>query len=99
LDMYQRPEKLLKACDMIADMLISSAVPADPTRRGNPKRAAMPLWRGDKMFMSQKQFETFYWPGLKKVMLAAIDLGYIPMPFFEDEFGDRRECLLELPKG
>jgi hypothetical protein len=99
LDMYQRPEKLLKACEMIAEMQINSAVPADPARRGNPKRAAMPLWRGDKMFMSQKQFETFYWPGLKKVMLAAIDLGYIPMPFFEDEFGDRLECLLDLPKG
>jgi len=99
LDMSQRPEQLRNACEMIADMLIASAVPADPARRGNPKRAAMPLWRGDKMFMSQKQFETFYWPGLKKVMLAAIDLGYIPMPFFEDEFGDRLECLLELPKG
>ena len=99
VDMYQRPEKLLKACELIGDMLIASAVPADPAKRGNPKRAAMPLWRGDKVFMSQKQFETFYWPGLKKVMLAAIDLGYVPMPFFEAEFGDRLECLLELPKG
>ena len=99
LDMYQRPEKLLQACDMIADMQIARSAPADPTKRGNPKRIGMPLWRGDKMFMSQKQFETFYWPGLKKVMLAAIELGYVPMPFFEDEFGDRLECLLDLPKG
>lgn len=99
LDMYQRPEKLLRACDMLADMRIARAVPADPGKRGNPKRAGMPLWRGDKMFMSQKQFETFYWPGLKKVMQASIDLGYIPMPFFEAHFGDRLECLLDLPKG
>jgi hypothetical protein len=28
-----------------------------------------------------------------------IDLGYVPIPFFEAEFGDRLECLLELPKG
>jgi hypothetical protein len=99
LDMFQRPEKLLKACEMIAEMQIANSLPADPTKRGNPKRAAMPLWRGDKMFMSQKQFETFYWPGLKKVMLATIELGYVPMPFFEAEFGDRLECLLDLPKG
>lgn len=99
LDMYQRPEKLLQACELIADMQIARSTPADPNKRGNPKRVGMPLWRGDKMFMNQKQFETFYWPGLKKVMLAAIELGYIPMPFFEDEFGDRLECLLELPKG
>lgn len=99
LDMYQRPEKLLQACDMLADMRIARAVPADPKKRGNPKRVGMPLWRGDKMFMSKKQFETFYWPGLKKVMLASINLGYVPMPFFEAHFGDRLECLLELPKG
>ncbi len=99
LDMYQRPEKLLAACDKIADMQIARAVPADPTKRGNPKRVGMPLWRGDQTFMSQKQFEKFYWPGLKKVMQAAIDLGYVPMPFFEAGFGDRLECLLELPKG
>ncbi|MEE8412913.1 MAG: hypothetical protein V3R96_00010 [Dehalococcoidales bacterium] len=99
LDMYQRPEKLIAACDMLAEMRIDRAVPADPEKRGNPKRVGMPLWRGDKMFMSQKQFETFYWPGLKKVMLASIELGYIPMPFFEAHFGDRLECLLDLPKG
>jgi hypothetical protein len=99
VDMFQRPEKLLKACDMIADMQIARATPADPAKRGNPKRNAMPLWRGDKFFMSQKQFEKFYWPGLKKIMQASIDMGYIPMPFFEAEFGKRLECLLDLPKG
>jgi uroporphyrinogen-III decarboxylase len=49
--------------------------------------------------MSDEQFKKFYWPGLKKVMLGYIELGYIPIPFFEAEFGDRLECLLELPKG
>ena len=32
-------------------------------------------------------------------MQVTIDLGYVPMPFFEAHFGDRLECLLELPKG
>ncbi len=99
VDMYQRPEKLLAACDMIADLEIEKIIPADPKKRGNPKRVGMPLWRGDKVFMSQKQFEKFYWPGLKKVMQAAIERGYVPMPFFEAEFGDRLECLLDLPRG
>jgi hypothetical protein len=75
------------------------AVPADPTKRGNPKKVGMPLWRGDKAFMSQTQFEKFYWPGLKKALQATIDLGYVPVPFFEAEFGDRLGKLLELPKG
>ena len=99
LDMYRRPEKLLRLCDMILEKAIANAVPADPEKRGNPKRVGVPLWRGDKIFMSQKQFETFYWPGLKKALQASIDLGFVPVPFFEAEFGDRLERLLELPKG
>jgi hypothetical protein len=97
LDMYRNPDKLIKACDLIIDRRIARAVPATPENRG--KRVGMPLWRGDKSFMSQKQFETFYWPGLKKALQGTIDLGYVPIPFFEAEFGDRLERLLELPKG
>lgn len=99
IDMYRRPEKLLQACNMILERRIAGAFPADPKKRGNPKRTGMPLWRGDKSFMSDAQFMKFYWPGLKKALQATIDLGYVPIPFFEAEFGDRLECLLELPKG
>jgi hypothetical protein len=99
IDMFRRPEKLLQACDMILDSRIATAKPADPKKRGNPKRTGIPLWRGDKAFMSEKQFERFYWPGLKKALQATIDLGFVPVPFFEAEFGDRLERLLELPKG
>jgi hypothetical protein len=96
-DMYRQPEKLLRACDMILDWRIAHAVPAKPEHKG--KRVGMPLWRGDKKFMSDRQFEKFYWPGLKRALQAVIDLGYIPVPVFEAEFGDRLERLLELPKG
>jgi hypothetical protein len=99
IDMYRRPEKLIQACEMILEKRIATAVPADPNKRGNPKRIGMPLWRGDKSFMSDEQFQRFYWPGLKKAMLTTIELGYVPMPFFEAHFGDRLEHLLELPKG
>ncbi|MFC2069599.1 hypothetical protein ACFLTB_00275 [Chloroflexota bacterium] len=99
LDMYRQPEKLLQACDLILDKYIAQARPADPNKKGNPKRVGMPLWRGDKSFMSDEQFKKFYWPGLKRSMLAVIELGYVPIPAFEAEYGDRLECLLELPKG
>jgi hypothetical protein len=99
IDMYRRPEKLIKLCDMIMDRNIADAAPADPAKRGNPKRVGMPLWRGDKAFMSQKAYEKFYWPGLKRALQADIDLGYVPVPFFEAEFGKRLESLLELPRG
>ncbi|HEX7475942.1 MAG TPA: hypothetical protein VF318_08255, partial [Dehalococcoidales bacterium] len=99
VDMYRRPDKLIWACDKILERRIANATPADPTKRGNPKKVGMPLWRGDKAFMSEAQFNKFYWPGLKKALQATIDLGYVPVPFFEAEFGNRLERLLELPKG
>jgi uroporphyrinogen-III decarboxylase len=99
LDMYRQPKNVIKACEFILETRVANAKPADPKARGNPKRAFMPLWRGDKSFMSQQQFEKFYWPTLKKTMLADIKLGFVPMPVFEAHFGDRLECMLELPKG
>jgi hypothetical protein len=99
IDMYRQPDKLLKACEMLLDIRIKAAQPADPKKRGNPKRLFIALHRGAEGFMSKRQFEKFYWPGLKKALIASVDLGYAPMPFFEGNFGDRLEYLLELPKG
>ena len=49
--------------------------------------------------MSLKQFETFYWPTLKRLILTLIDEGLTPCPFFEGDYTSRLEYLLELPKG
>jgi hypothetical protein len=99
LDMYRRPDKLLRACEVILDRRIASAFPADPASKDYPPRVGLPLWRGDPVFMSDAQFKKFYWPGLNKSLQTHVDLGYVPVPFFEAVFGDRLECLLELPKG
>jgi hypothetical protein len=99
LDMYRRPDELLRACDVILERRIACAIPADPNAKDYPPRVGMPLWRGDPVFMSEAQFKKFYWPGLKKSLQTHVDLGYVPVPFFEAAFGDRLECLLELPKG
>jgi hypothetical protein len=99
LDMYRRPDKLVKACDVILERRIANAFPSDPAAKDYPPRIALPLWRGDPVFMSDAQFKKFYWPGLKKSLQTHIDLGYLPVPFFEAAFGDRLEYLLELPKG
>jgi uroporphyrinogen-III decarboxylase len=64
----------------------------------NP-RVFIPLHRGAEGFMSLKQFEKFYWPTLKKLLVALIDAGLNPAPFFEGDYTSRLEYLLELPKG
>lgn len=55
--------------------------------------------RGSDDFMSMKQFDTFYWPTFKRLVLALIDRGAIPCIFFEGNFTSRLEYLLEFPKG
>jgi hypothetical protein len=99
LDMYRQPEKLLQACDVVLKKHVAMAKPADRSQPGSFQRSGMPLWRGDCSFMSEAQFARFYWPGFKQALMAAIDLGYIPVPLFEAKFGKRLERLLELPKG
>ena len=49
--------------------------------------------------MSSKQFETFYWSGLKRLILTLIDEGITPCPFFEGDYTSRLEYLAELPRG
>jgi len=99
LDMYKRPEKLLAAMDMVLGWQLDKMIPADPAAPGDPKIAFSALHRGSAGFMSIKQFEKFYWPGLKTVILKTIEMGYIANPFFEGSWNDRLEYLLEIPKG
>jgi uroporphyrinogen-III decarboxylase len=49
--------------------------------------------------MSQKQFDTFYWPSLKKVMDAFIKEGLIQSMFAEGGYNTRLETVNEFEKG
>jgi hypothetical protein len=97
IDMYRRPDKLLAALDKVFPWSIGGAM-AQCEMSGNP-RVFIALHRGADGFMSNKQFETFYWPGLKRLMLGLIDAGLTPCPFFEGAYNQRLEFLTELPKG
>ncbi len=97
LDMYRNPEKLLAAVDLYTPIQISSAVSL--ARHLHNPRVSMPLTRGADGFMSNAQFEKFYWPSLKKVILALIDEGLTPVIYFEGNYTPRLKYLAELPKG
>jgi uroporphyrinogen-III decarboxylase len=97
LDMYRCPEKLLQACEMMCRIQLDRIAKAPQATEFTP--TFMPLHRGAHGFMSLKQFETFYWPFLKRVTLALIDKGYTPELFLEGNYTSRLEYLTELPKG
>jgi uroporphyrinogen-III decarboxylase len=97
MDMYRQPEKLQEAMERIAPMIIEQAI------RGADMSECpivlMPLHKGPGGFMSGKQFETFYWPTLKKVMMAYIDEGLVPMPFAEGDYEPRLDVIKDMPRA
>jgi len=97
LDMYRQPDKLLAAIEKVLPTLIGLAV-SGAKMSGN-SAVFIPLHRGAHGFMSLKQFETFYWDSLKRFLLALIDEGLTPCPFFEGDYTSRLEYLAQLPKG
>jgi uroporphyrinogen-III decarboxylase len=49
--------------------------------------------------MSLKQFETFYWPTLRKVVLGLIEAGIMVTLFAEGRYASRLEVVNDFPKG
>jgi uroporphyrinogen-III decarboxylase len=96
-DMYRRPGKLLEALDVVADFTIKSVLTAPNI--SNVFMITYPLHKGADGWMSQKQFDTFYWPSLKKVMDAFIKEGIIQHMFAEGGYNTRLESVNEFNKG
>lgn len=97
LDMYRQPDKLKAAIELFTPFAIESSLMA--AQMSGNSRIFIPLHRGAGGFMSNAQFEEFYWPGLKTLMLALIDHGLTPMPFLEGDYTPRLKYLAELPPG
>ena len=97
MDMYRRPEKLLEAMDVMADLTIESALSSLNATGGF--RAVFPLHKGADGWMSDAQFDTFYWPPLRKVVAALIEEGISILLFAEGGFDTRLDKVNEFPKG
>jgi uroporphyrinogen-III decarboxylase len=97
MDMYRQPDMVLKAIERITPLAIKQGLNG-ANFHGNPI-VFIPLHKGADGFMSDEQFRTFYWPGLKAVILGLADEGCVPLLFAEGGYNSRLEYLKELPKG
>jgi hypothetical protein len=96
-DMYRQPEKLIEAMEMLTSMNIEIGVQmADAS--GRPL-VFFALHKGDDTFMSAKQYEKFYWPTFRKVIIGLIEEGCVPMLFAEGKYNNRLEIIKDLPRG
>ncbi|MCJ7606180.1 MAG: hypothetical protein MUO19_09160 [Dehalococcoidales bacterium] len=96
-DMFRRPDKLLKALDVITDITIDNVLKSPAIDSGF--MVMYPLHKGADGWMSQAQFDKFYWPSLKKVMNAFIEEGLIQYLFAEGGYNSRLNYVNEFPRG
>jgi hypothetical protein len=93
-DLYRCPDQVIKSCEKILEL---TPIPEIPL--GEPPLVMMPLHKGDDSHISLKQFERFYWPTFKQLMLNMIDQGLMPAPFAEGTYNQRLNHLTEMPKA
>jgi hypothetical protein len=96
LDMYRQPDRILEACEYILEKTLARIPQATP---GAVNAVSIPTHRGSEGFMSLKQFEKFYWPGLRGLIKGLVEKGQTPLVFYEGDYTSRLEYLLEVPKG
>jgi uroporphyrinogen-III decarboxylase len=97
LDMYRQPQKLLAAIEKVTPMNI--AVGIDGANMSGRPIVFFALHKGDDTFMSSAQYEKFYWPTFRRVILGLIDDGLVPLLFAEGRYDNRLEIIKDLPKG
>ena len=96
-DMFRQPDNVIRACERILELTLARPLPR-PSENGHI-RIFMTNTRGSDDFMSTKQFDKFYWPTFKKLVMTLIERGATPCIFFEGNFTSRLEYLLQFPKG
>jgi uroporphyrinogen-III decarboxylase len=95
-DIFRRPDKLLETLEAATQLFIEYGSGA--------AGAEVPfcwIWmhKGSGGFMSDEQFKTFYWPFLRKGILALIEKGVIPVVYCEGDDTERLEYFADVPPG
>jgi hypothetical protein len=97
-DLYRHPDKLLQVLDKVATLVIRSTLAA--ARQTDNPIVFIPVHWAPDAFMSQKQFEKFWWPSFHRLLTALIDAQLVPMPMWEHDCTRRLPFLREhTPRG
>ncbi len=97
MDMYRQPQKVHAAMERLVPLMIDAGVQASGGAAGTMVFFA--LHKGDDSFMSDKQYETFYWPTFRKVIMGVIEAGMVPYLFAEGSYNNRLKTIKDLPRG
>jgi hypothetical protein len=95
-DIRRRPSKLHDALEIATQIFIEYGSGA----AGAPLPFCW-VWvhKATREFMSDAQFGEFYWPYLRKGLLALVEKGVIPIIYWEADFESRLEHIVDVPPG
>lgn len=93
MDMYRRPAKVVEAVERLVPAMIKNGV--DGAVANNNPLVFIPLHKGADGFMSDEQFQKFYWPTLKAVMYGLAEAGCVPCCFVEGGYNQRLDYLAD----
>ena len=95
-DMRRRPEKLHQALEVATRIFVEYGSGA----AGAPLPFCW-VWvhKATREFMSDAQFAEFYWPYLRKGLLALVEKGIIPVIYWEADWESRIQHLVDVPPG
>lgn len=97
LDVIERPDALMEVLEAMTRICIDRTI--STAKAMQLEYVFIPLHGGVDEFMSPKNYEKFYWSGLKKLILAIIDNGMTPYVFCEGNYKTRLEVISDVPKG
>lgn len=97
MDMFRQPQNVLAAMEKVTPMNVACGLEG-ASMTGVPI-VFFALHKGDDTFMSNQQYEKFYWPTFRKVILGLIEEGVVPMLFAEGRYDNRLEIIKDLPRG
>ena len=96
-DLYRNKDKLLQLLDKAVVFILRQTIAA--AKQWNHPIVFIPTHWAPDAFMSPKQFETFWWPTFRKLLIGLIDAGLIPMPLWESDCTKRLETIRDIPAG
>jgi hypothetical protein len=96
-DLFRKKDKLLEMLDKASVFLTRQTL--NWAKGADHPIVFIPVHWAPDAFMSQKQFELFWWPSFRKMLIGLIEGGVIPMPLWEADCSKRLEVIRDIPPG
>jgi len=96
-DLYEHPEVITRFIDRQIECVLNSITAQAAKAPG--KWVFMPLHKGMDKFLTDQQYEEYYWKHLQRMINHIIDVGMVPFVYTEGPYNSRVKYLAEVPTG